>query len=132
MLSFDINWLAVLAAAIVAFAIGAVWYSPVLFSRVWLRETNVDVNNAGSVGVTFGVAFVLSLIAAVFFGAILGPNPPIGNAIVTGIVVGAAFVATSFGINYLFERKSLTLWFINAGYHLAQFTAMGLIFGLWH
>lgn len=132
MLSFEINWLAVIASTIVVFVIGSIWYSPILFSRIWLRETKVDVNNPGNVAMTFGAAFVLSLVAAILFGAFLGPNPPVGDAILTGVIVGAAFIATSFGINYLFEQKSLTLWLINAGYHLAQYTAMGLIFGLWH
>jgi hypothetical protein len=41
-------------------------------------------------------------------------------------------VSASFGINYLFERKSLTLFLINGGYHALQFTLIGLILGAWH
>ena len=40
-------------------------------------------------------------------------------------------MAASFGINYLFERKSLKLFLINAGYHTLQFTLIGLILALW-
>jgi hypothetical protein len=47
-------------------------------------------------------------------------------------MAGIAWVSTSFGINYLFERKSLTLFLVNAGYHTLQFTTMGLVLGLWH
>lgn len=31
-------------------------------------------------------------------------------------------------LNYLFERKSMTLFLVNGGYHTVQFTLMGL----WH
>ena len=46
------------------------------------------------------------------------------------VVARAAMVAASFGINYLFERKSLKLWMINGGYHTLQFTLFGLILSL--
>jgi hypothetical protein len=41
-------------------------------------------------------------------------------------------VATSFGINYLFERRNPRLFLINGGYHTVQFTVFGLVLGLWH
>jgi hypothetical protein len=41
-------------------------------------------------------------------------------------------VAASFGINYLFERRSLKLFLINGGYHTLQFTIIGLLLALWH
>ena len=47
-----------------------------------------------------------------------------------GAILHFKVIATSFGVNYLFEQKSLKLWFINAGYHSVQFTLYGLIFGL--
>jgi len=41
-------------------------------------------------------------------------------------------VALSFGVTYLFERKSFGLFLINAGYHGLAFTLMGAILGAWH
>jgi hypothetical protein len=49
-----------------------------------------------------------------------------------GFMVGVAFVATSFAINYAFAQRSLKLWLIDGGYHTLQFTLYGLILGLWH
>ena len=49
-----------------------------------------------------------------------------------GFVVGLFFVATSFGINYAFARRSLKLWMIDAGYHIVQFSLYGVILGAWH
>ena len=47
-----------------------------------------------------------------------------------GFCIGLVWVGGSLGINYLFEHKSLRLWFINAGYHTVQFTLIGLVLGL--
>jgi hypothetical protein len=62
----------------------------------------------------------------------LGPKPAFAFAVSAGLAAGVAWVATSFGINYLFEKKSLALFGINAGYHVAQYTAIGAVLGLWH
>ncbi len=44
-------------------------------------------------------------------------------------MIGVAFVATAFGINYLFSRHPKALWGIDAGYNVAQFAIMGAIIG---
>ena len=62
----------------------------------------------------------------------LGAAPALAFALGAGVAAGLCWVATSFGINYLFERKSLRLFLINGGYHIAQFTLYGLVLGLWH
>jgi len=49
-----------------------------------------------------------------------------------GFGAGLCWVATSFGINYLFAGRSLKLWLIDGGYHTLQFTLYGLVLGLWH
>ncbi|MGM0852909.1 MAG: DUF1761 domain-containing protein [Bacillota bacterium] len=46
-----------------------------------------------------------------------------------GFTAGLFWVATLMGITYLFERKSMKLFFINAGYHVVTFTLMGFILG---
>jgi hypothetical protein len=33
----DLNWIAILVAAFVPMVLGALWYSPVLFARPWMR-----------------------------------------------------------------------------------------------
>ena len=63
--------------------------------------------------------------------AIVGrSDPSLPFALHAGFLVGLCFVATSFGINYLFAGRSLKLWLIDAGYHILQFTLYGLVLGL--
>jgi hypothetical protein len=129
----DVNWLAVLAAAISAFLLGGLWYSPALFGRAWQRGTGLtdEQLKGGNPGKIYGGAFVLSLVAAATFAMFLG-KLPVGTATAYGFCAGLTWVAASFGINYLFERKSFGLFLVNGGYHTLQFTLYGLIIGLWH
>lgn len=131
-MSYDINWLAVVAAALSAFVLGGIWYGP-LFKRVWCREAGVDPDGKPAhPGRVFGSAFVLALVAAVAFAMLLGPEPSVTRGVQTGVLAGATLVATSFGINYAFAQRSFTLWLIDGGYHVLQFVLYGLILGLWH
>jgi len=130
----EVNYLAVLAAAVATFALGGLWYSPALFGKVWQREAGVNEEKMQSANMPliFGLTFVLALIAAWVFALFLGPRPPMALGLGAGFSAGLCWVAASLGINYLFERKSLKLWLINGGYHTLQFTIIGLILALWH
>lgn len=127
----DIDYLAVLAAALSAFLVGGVWYSPVLFSKAWQKETGLsDEQIAGAnMARTFGLTFILSLIAALVFHLFLGPQIDIATGALYGFAAGAAWIGTSFGTSYLFEQRSFKLFAINAGYHTVQFTVMGAVLG---
>ena len=129
----DVNWLAVLAATVASFALGGLWYSPVLFAKPWQRLAGVtdEQVKSSNMAMLFGGAFVLALIAAAMFAIFLGKQPPL-IATGYGLSAGLCWVATSFGISYLFERRPFGLFLINGGYHTVQFTLIGLILGLWH
>lgn len=129
----EFNIWAVLVAAVSAFVLGGLWYSPMLFGKPWQREAGVSeeqMKNA-NMGLIFGLAFVLSLVASLVFALFLGPRPPVSLGLGAGFAAGLCWVGASFGINYLFERRSLKLFLINAGYHTVQFTIIGLVLALW-
>jgi hypothetical protein len=130
----EVNWLAVIAAAVSAFVLGGLWYSKAMFLKAWQRGSGLtdEQMQKGHPAMIFGGAFVLSLIAAAVFAMFLGPSPDVEFATAAGFAAGLCWVAASFGINYLFERKSLTLFLVNGGYHTLQFTLYGLVLGLWH
>ena len=127
----DVNWLAVVVAAVSAFVLGGIWYGP-LFKKTWCREAGVDMEAKGRhPAAVFGGAFVLSLVAAWAVAALIGrSDASLLFAVHVGLLSGLCFVATSFGINYLFAGRSLKLWLIDAGYHVLQFTLYGLVIGL--
>ena len=128
----ELNWLAVVIAALASFLLGGLWYSPVLFGKAWQRETGLtdEQLKQGNMAKIFGLSFVLALLAAWNFGNFLGPRPSLALGLGAGASAGLLWVAGSFGINYLFERKSLKLFLINGGYHTLQFTIIGLALAL--
>lgn len=130
----DVNWIAVLLCAVSSLVLGGLWSSPAMFAKRWQRLAGLSEEQeaGGNMAVIFGGAFVLSLIAATVFALFLGRNFGLGPSIGAGASAGLCWVAASFGINYLFERRPLCLWLINGGYHTLQFTLFGLIIGLMH
>ena len=134
MLMGGMNYLAIGAAALSSFVIGGLWYSPVLFARPWMEAAKIRPEDLASrnKAVLFGGSFVLALFGAFVFAMFLGPRPAFGFATSAGFSAGLAWIAGSFGINYLFEGKSFKLWAINGGYHVVQYTAIGAVLGLWH
>lgn len=128
----DVNMWAVLACGVSSLALGGLWYSPLRFAKRWqgLAGLTDEQMASGGHAKIFGLAFVLSLVAAFVFAIFLGTEMGLGPSIGAGASAGLCWVAAAFGINYLFERRPLSLWLINAGYHTLQFTLFGLILGL--
>ena len=128
----ELNWLAVIAAAVSAFVLGGIWYGP-LFLKAWSREAGIDVDaNKRHPAQVFGVAFVAALVSAAAFAWFLGPRPDLHGAIHQGVAAGLGIAAMSFAINYAFAGRSLKLWLIDGGYHTVQFVLYGIILGIWH
>jgi hypothetical protein len=128
----NVNLVAVLVCGVSSLVLGGIWYSPLLFAKAWQRGAGLSDEQAksGNMAVIFGGAFVLSLIAAYVFAMFLGTEMPLAGAVGAGFAAGLCWVAASFAINYLFERRPPSLWLINGGYHTLQFTLFGLILGL--
>lgn len=127
-MEFTLNPIAVLAAAASTFVLGGLWYS-VLFARPWKDAAGVtdDQLRSGAPRVFLGSALIALVMAASLAAFIGGAGLAFG--LFAGFAAGLTFVAAALGINYLFERRSLKLWAINAGYNVVAFMAMGVIIG---
>jgi hypothetical protein len=125
----QVNYLAVLLAALSGFLLGGLWYS-LLFAKPWAALTGQSEEKlkSGNPAMVFGGAFLLNLIAAYVLAMFVGGKGLTFSAL-AGLSVGLCWVATTLGINYLFERRPFGLWLINGGYVTLQFTAMGAIIG---
>lgn len=128
----SINYLAVFVAALISFVVGGVWYSPIMFAKSWMEENGFKEEELqGNQAKIFAVSFILALIISLNLAAFLQGPPDLVWGLTAGALAGIGWVATALGITYLFERKSLKLFFINAGYHAVTFTLMGGILGIW-
>lgn len=129
----NINWLAVIVAAISAFALGALWYSPLLFVKRWMKETGITEESAkeSNMALIFGITFILSFVAAFFLALFIGPDAGGGFGALAGFMAGIGWIFTFMGISYVFERRSFAHFMINAMYSVVSLTLMGLIIGIW-
>lgn len=69
-LLIGVNWLAVGIGTIAAFALGALWYSPVLFVKGWAQGVGVDIDAkpegvAATMITQFFGTFLLALVIAI-------------------------------------------------------------------
>lgn len=131
--SVQIHYPAVLAAALLGFVIGGVWYSPLLFARAWMLAAGVSEEQAraASRGRVFGLAALAQLVIAFNLAAFIGPKASLGFGVFAGLAAGLGWVAMSLGVIYLFEQRSLKLWLINSGYQVVTYTLMGAVIGVW-
>ncbi len=127
-----INYLAVLVSTVLAFVLGALWYGP-LFGKIWLKEMNFTEEELKKANMAkiFGTAFFLNLIISINLAMFIGPKADLGFGLFAGAAAGIGWVAASIGITYLFGRKSLRLFLVDAGYQAVIYTLMGGILGVW-
>jgi hypothetical protein len=130
----EINFLAVFVAALAAFFIGGLWYSPLLFQKPWMaanRFTDSDLTGGNMIAI-FGGSFVLSLVMAANLAAFLDdPSTTTAWGATAGFLAGFGWVALGIGVVALFERRPLSYTLINGGYWTVTLTAMGAILGAW-
>jgi len=130
----EINFLAVVVAAMSAFVVGGLWYSPLLFGSAWMRVNNFTEEQVGAFPKSrmFGCSIVLSLVMAANLAIFLADAQTDWVwGLTAGFLAGAGWVATGITVVGLFENKSWTYIFINAGYNIITFSLMGLIIGAW-
>lgn len=129
----EINWLAVLAATLVGYAVGAVWYGP-LFGKAWMKTVGLTQDDAGKVDLKklLALSFVLQLIMAFNLAMFLGTEVTALTGTLYGFLAGFGWVALALAVNALYEMKSWLYMVINGGYWTVNFSLMGLILGVWH
>jgi hypothetical protein len=116
-----INWFAVLCGALGYFALGAIWYSKLLFAKKWIVLTKVDATNPDAykgMGAILFSSFVLMFLTALGI-AILRSRLDISgymSGIKLGLVTGLLFGASAISISYLYEKRPVGLHLINGLY----------------
>jgi len=131
-MNFDqLNVWAMLAAAVSAFVVGGLWYSPVLFGKAWERANGFTVSpQAGAK--TYVSSFLFMLVMAVNLAFYLAdPKTTAAFGAIAGFLAGFGWAAMGLAIVALFEKRSWKYSLINGGYLTVALTLMGLILGAW-
>lgn len=129
-----INHLAVFVCALLSLALGALWYSPLLFFKAWQRQTGLTdeqiarANPIKTYSLTLLLAWIISYNLAFFLG---DPKTNWRWGLIAGLLAGVGWAATTFVIISLFEQRSLKYMLINCGYITFYFGLIGFVLGIW-
>lgn len=132
------NYLAILVSAVVAFLIGGLWYSPVLFAKQWMAAHAHSPEDVAKLKAeapkAYGVSFLAFLVMAAILqmllnhldahdwhlGALWGAHIWLGFAFTIGLMAN------------VYSGKKFSVFVIDAGYQLVYLVVMGAILGAWH
>jgi hypothetical protein len=129
-----INHWAVIVCAAANLALGALWYSPLLFYKAWMRENNFTEEYVKKINPakTYGLTFIFSLLISYNLAYFLGDDKTDAAwGATAGFLTGFGFSALIFSVVALFEQRSWKYIFINGGYITVYFTLIGFIIGAW-
>lgn len=133
----DINFLAVLVSAVVAFVLGAIWYSPLLFAKQWMQVNGYTPERLKAMQAQAQRAYAVSFVSLLVMAAAMDMLVAITHmsAASAGVKLGAlcwlGFVATVGLMANMYSDKPLKAFLLDAGYQLVYFVAMGAILAGW-
>ncbi|WP_435418458.1 DUF1761 domain-containing protein [Parerythrobacter aurantius] len=128
----DMNLLTIVLAALAFFVVGAIWYG-VLFGKAWQRAAGLSDEQVkgGNMALILGLTLAFELLIALVLAHQFAMTGASDRAIMMISIGFGAFVMTpAIGINYLYQRKSGTLFAIDAGHFVLGMAAMGGVFAL--
>ena len=134
----NVNYLAVLVAAIASMVVGFLWYGP-LFGKQYMALMNFDkkkINEAKKKGMgktyalTFLTSLIMSYVLALFIGYVDATNIIDGIILAFWLWIGF-FATTQLGM-VLWEGKPVKLYVLNTLHHLVSLAVMASILAVWH
>lgn len=133
MVHFDVNWIAVVLAAVASMALGMVWYMGL--SKPWMAavgKTQEDIRSGGQAA-PFVWAAVCQLVMA-YFLALLTPmlmdGVSVYGAVLVGVHMWLGFMLTAMILNHRYQGQKWSLTAIDGGYLLGVMIVQGIVIGL--
>lgn len=107
----DVNWLAVVVGAVVAFIVGWAWYSPMLFGKGWAAGNNVELGSASSMPVGAMVSQAIGLLLISWFVGVTAVESHLMTFILA-VIAFAVFAASGA----MFIKKPTYVVLVDFGY----------------
>lgn len=130
----DLNWLAVIVAAIAWFAFSSIWYSAPPLSAAWQREAKVSPGEEGPPLVTLlvptFVGYFVTTVAIALLARGIGAST-FGDGLALGVALGIGFGVVAPLVVQLYEMKGRMYWLINGVNALVAYSIVAVIVTLW-
>ncbi|MFZ0627001.1 MAG: DUF1761 domain-containing protein [Acidimicrobiia bacterium] len=134
----DLNWLAVVVGALIYFALGALWYSPVLWGKLWQRAIGWDPERKPPEmrATSYLIPLAAFLVMAVTVGLIAAATgtDTFGEGLTLGLVlgIGLALMHTAVDANFDPNMPKPWVWFwINGSYHGIGALVLSVLVAVW-
>jgi hypothetical protein len=125
------NYLAVIVAAVAAFAFGALYYGAL--GSPWMRAARIDPATAKMSAGLFVTSFICELIMAWVLAGVIGHlgtgQVTLWNGVVSGFFIWIGFIATTIAVNQRYQGFGWDLTVIDTGHWLGVALLMGAIIG---
>lgn len=129
----NVDLVTVVVAAIAAFIVGMIWYSPALFGKKWMKTMGMSEKDMAKNKDKMMPIMVMSLILDGVMAYVLAHVLAFSQAAtITDAVQGAVwiwlgFIATTTYMGVLYEKKTMDWWIMTAGHYLFALIAMALV-----
>ncbi|MEI6275137.1 MAG: DUF1761 domain-containing protein [Prolixibacteraceae bacterium] len=129
-----VNIWSVVLAGISYLILGALWYSPLLFGKEWMRLngfTDEDLKTNKPMWMITLFTFLSACVAAFVISMVMGPNSNAPFGAILGACIALFWVTMSKLTSVLFENQPVKLFVLHAGFDLVAFMVMGAIVAYW-
>ena len=132
-----INLLAIPVAALVAFLIGGVWYSNLMFAKLWMEAHGHTPEKLAAMMAKQGRTYALSFIAFLLMATVLSiflkylHADTLQHGAGWGLHAWLGFALPLGFVAQLYSDKKFATFLIDTGYQLVYLVVMGAILGGW-
>lgn len=131
----DLNYLAILVSAVAYWVIGALWYSPVLFGKIWGNIVQPSEEAKKKMGRNMVLSFIGFFLICFFMALVLHRLAYYQEDMVFSIKIALAaaigFMALPMWIGQLYANTSFNVLIIDIAYHLVGFVVAAIILTAW-
>ncbi len=134
----QINYLAVGVAAIIFWVVGSAWFSPLLWSTIWVAELkrhHVLLQRPSpnilltKMLLTFGANFLASF--AMAWLVVMTNSSTVSSGMELGIITVLGFAVTTLAQVFIWENRSIKLFLIDIGYPALGIIISAVVLSVW-
>ena len=136
--AFDIltkvNYWSVLLAAVSYLIVGSLWYSPLLFGKMWIELNGFcddDLKSGRPLWKILILSFLSAAVSSFVIALVLGSRQSADFGAIVGAIIAICWISMSKLTDVLFENRPVKLFLLHAGFDLVSFMIMGAIIGYW-
>lgn len=124
-----LNYWGILAGAVAAFVVGAVWYG--ILGKQWQEGLEKTIDAAGPSPLQMIVSGITALVGITGIAFIYGLSKGMGviDGLSTGLIVTLLFTMMPITNNYSWAGRKFKLTLIDVGHYLASYAVGGAVYG---